>query len=301
MVPVLFTIFNYPVSSFGVFLILGFLVGIFLIWRLSRAWDLDEEKILDLTLLTFLGGLFGARIYFVLEHVSIFATNLTRIILINKFPGFSFWGGFLGGWLTLFFLAKNKKEDFWMLSDIAVVGFLGSLIFSDIGCFLGGCNVGVKTDLFLSIPMVGLVGRRFPVQILEALLFSGVLSNIWSQAIRFHPRGKIVSLSLIYIGIIKFFIEPLKQNHDEGKFLSLVLFFLGVTIYYRVMRRNLILDIKNLGLSFSKIIINSTFRKLAFDRFRKYWYNQTTLFFWNIKNFKKIIRRFNVRFSFKNH
>ena len=301
MLPVAFTIFNYPVSSFGIFLIMGFLVGIFLIWRLSRAWDLDEEKILDLTLLTFLGGLFGARIYFVLEHLSIFTPNLTKIILINKFPGFSFWGGFLGGWLTLFFLAKNKKEDFWQLADIAVIGFLGSLIFSDLGCFLGGCNVGVKTNLFFAVPVVGLIGRRFPVQILEALLFSGVLFNIWSQAIRFHARGKIVSLSLIYIGIIKFFIEPLKQNHDERKILSLVLFFLGITIYYKVMRKNLILDIKRVGISFSKIITNPDFRKLVFDRFNKYWYNQTTLFFWNIKNFKKIIKRFNVRFSFKNH
>lgn len=301
MLPVLFTIFNYPVSSFGVFLILGFLVGIFLIWRLSRAWDLDEEKVLDLTLLTFLGGLVGARVYFVLEHMQIFVPSLLRIILINKFPGFSFWGAFLGGWLTLFFLAKNKKQDFWQFADIAAAGFLGGLIFSDLGCFLGGCNVGIKSNFFLAVPMVGLVGKRLPVQLFEAILFGLALSRIWSQAIRFHPRGKIISLSLIYIGLIKFLSEPLRQNHDEGVFLSLVLFFLGITVLYRVMRRNIISDLNSLVFSVYKIIINSSARKLAFDEFKKYWYNQIILFLWNIRNIKKTLRRFNVRFSFKNH
>ena len=47
MLPVLFSIGKISVSSFGIFLALGILLGIFLVWRLSRAWDLDEEKILD--------------------------------------------------------------------------------------------------------------------------------------------------------------------------------------------------------------------------------------------------------------
>ena len=107
MFPVLFSIGNFAVSSFGVFLALGFLLAVFLIWRLSRAWDLDEEKVLDLTLLTFLGGLIGARVYFVMEHWDFFAANFTKAILFYKFPGFSFWGGVLGGWLTLFYFSKR--------------------------------------------------------------------------------------------------------------------------------------------------------------------------------------------------
>src|SRR3989338_804880 len=99
MYPVLLSFGSFSVSSFGVLIVLGYLFAIFLVWRLSRAWDLDEEKILDLALLTFLGGMIGARVYFVLEHWDLFAPSVAKIILFYQLPGFSFWGGLLGGWL----------------------------------------------------------------------------------------------------------------------------------------------------------------------------------------------------------
>lgn len=279
---------------------LGFLVGIFLIWRLSRAWDLDEENILDLILLTFLGGVVGARLYFGLENLSFFATDPLKIILINKQPGFSFWGAILGGWLSLYAFARTKKMDFWLVSDIASVGFLAGYILADIGCFLGSCDIGIQSKFFLAVNMVGFVGKRFPTQLLEAALLLIVLLRIWSTAVHFHPRGKIISLSLIYIGIIKFSMEFLKQYHDEGVFLSMVLFFSGMTIFYRVSKGNLISDFKNVGFLIYKLLTSSESRKSALDRFKKYCYNQQTSVSWKLRNFKKTLRRFNVKLYNKN-
>lgn len=300
MLPVLFSIGKWPVSSFGVFLTLGFLLGIFLVWRLSRAWDLDEEKVLDIILFTFLGGLLGARIYFVLEHLSIFTPNIFSILLINKYPGFSFWGAFLGGWLTLSYFARVKKQDFWLLGDIAAVGFLGSLILADLGCFLGGCQVGVRSN-FLSVSMVGILGKRFPVQVLEALLFGFVLLKLWSEAVRFHLRGKILSMALIYIGLIKFLMGFLKQKTGEGQILSVVVFILGIIILYRIIKRNIISDIKNLPKIILRSITDPNIRKSWLLRFQKNWYNQKTSIAWKVRNLKKSLRRLNVKFSDKNN
>ncbi len=297
MLPVLFSIGKISVSSYGVFLAVGFLVGVFLIWRLSRAWDLDEEKILDLTLLTFLGGLIGARLYFVLGNIHIFAENFLRVFSINKYPGFSFWGVFLGGWLTLSFFAKRKKLDFWQLGDIASVGFLGGLILSNLGCFFGSCNIGIISKLFFAVNMVGFLGRRFPIQLLEAILLIFVLLNIWSAATRFHTRGKILSLSLIYVGLIKFLMEPLKQSHDEGVYLSLIMCFLGITLLYKVTKRNAISDFKGFWIFLFKLITDSAVRKSAIARFTKYCYNQKTLILWKLRSLKKLFRRTNVKFS----
>lgn len=297
MLPVLFSIGNISISSFGVFLALAFLFGVFLIWRLSRAWDLPEERVLDLTLLSFAGGLLGARIFFVAEHWQFFS-SLDKILLINKYSGLSFWGGFLGGWLALYFFSRKFKMDFAAVADIGMVGFLGGLILGNLGCFLGGCGVGIQSNLFLAAPMVGVIGKRFPVQILEALLLSWVLIRIWGKATHFHPRGLIVSQCLIYIGAVKLLMEPLKDL-SSGFLFPLTLIVLGTHIFYRIHsgKRTLLADIK----SFLKFILslfnNSKTRNLAVQQIKKSWYNQKIAVLWRLRSLSKILRRMRVKIA----
>lgn len=297
MIPVLFSIGNVSVSSFGVFLALAFLFGVFLIWRLSRAWDLSEEKILDLTLLSFLGGLLGARIFFVAEHITSFL-SLERILLVNKYPGLSFWGGFLGSWLTLYFFSRKFKMDFWQIADITAVGFLGGLILGNIGCFLGGCAVGAPSNLFLATPMVGVIGKRFPVQVLEALLLTFALLKTWGRATHFHPRGLIVSQCLIYIGSVKLLTESLKDL-SNGFLFPLTLIVLGIHIYYRIYsgKRTLLSDIK----SFLKFILSflndAKTRNLTVQQIKKSWYNQKIAVLWRLRTLSKILRRMRVKIA----
>ncbi|MCL4366473.1 prolipoprotein diacylglyceryl transferase [Patescibacteria group bacterium] len=296
MFPVLFKVASISVSSFGVFLALGSLLGIFLVWRLARAWDLEEEKTLDLTLLTFVGGLLGARVYFIIEHLNLFTASPLSLILINRNPGFSFWGGFLGGWLTLFFFAKRFKVDFWQLADIASVGLMGGLILSDLGCFLGACNIGIPSTAFFSVTMVGSLGKRLPIQIIEALFLSFGLLKVWSKALHFHQRGKIVSLAFIYIGISRLVLEPLKQDHSSGIF-SAILLLLGLTIFYKITKQSPITHLKSLGQFFIRIITDSRERKQVVQTAGKGWYNTKASIAWKLRNFKKMLRRFNVKFS----
>lgn len=296
MFPVLFSLGGISISSLGVFLALGFLLSIFLVWRLARAWDLDEEKVLDLTLLTFVGGLIFSRAYFILGNFQFFELSFLKWMHIFKYPGFSFWGGLLGGWLTLFIFARRFKLDFWQLADIASVGLLGGLILTDLGCFFASCGVGLRSNLFFAVPMVGVIGKRLPIQLVEALLLSLALFKIWSQATHFHQRGKIVSLTLIYLGFIKLCLEPLKQFHGGGYYFDSVLILLGLTIFYKVTKRNIFKDLQNAprfaGAYFS------------LQNLSKSWYNQKTSFAWKLRNIKKILlltlRRFNVKFSYKN-
>lgn len=297
MLPVLFSIGSISVSSFGVFLALAFLTGIFIVWRLSRAWDLSEERILDLTLLSFAGGLIGARLFFVIENFRFFVSRPINIILVNKYPGFAFWGGFLGAWLTLFFFAKRFKADFRQFSDIALVGFLGGLILTDLGCFLGGCNVGNLTTSFLGVKMAGFVGNRWPVQIVEAILLGFVFLKIWAKATHFHQRGKIVSLGFIYIGLIKLILLPFKQDAPKEMFFVLILIILGFTMYYIVSGISPITHLHLLFRFLSALIKDPYARGKLVQDIKKYWYNQKANIGWNLRNIKKILRRLNVKFS----
>lgn len=297
MFPVFFSIGKISVSSFGAFFALGLLFGIFLIWRLSRAWDLDEEKVLDLTLMTFVGGLIGARLYFGIQNLNLFSDNFLNLLFINKVSGFSFWGALLGGWATLFFASKIKKADFGQIGDIASIGLLGSLVFINLGCFFGGCGIGIVSKAIYAVDMVGFVGKRFPVQLLEAILLTLVLIRVWSVATHFHIKGRIIALTLIYLGLIRLLMLPLKQNQNQGFILSSTVFILGIFFFYRITKRNIILDLKNASLSIFKLFTNSNVRKLVYLRLKKYCYNMTTSISWKIKNFKKTLRRRNVKFS----
>lgn len=301
MLPVLLSVNKLSVSSYGLLLALGFIFSVFLIWRLARAWDLDEEKVLDLTLFTFLGGFLGSRIYFVIENLQYFIQNPKSAFLINQMPGFSFWGGLIGGWLTLYFFAKRKKMDFWQTGDIAAVGFLGGLIFSSIGCFLGGCDIGKVNDWFFAVPMAGVIGKRFPVQALEAILLFLVFLNLWSKSTRFHPRGKILGLSLIYIGSIKLLLQSLRESAGTDLFLSLVLICLGMNIFYKAVNSSLKADLKTAALFTYELITDSLTRKQTLVRLKKLWYNRKASLQWNLQKIKKNLRRLNVKVSYKNN
>ncbi len=81
MFPVLFTIGNFPVSSFGLFLALGIFFGSFTVWRIARSFDYDSEKVLDLIFLTVGIGFVTARLTFVLLNLQVF-DSLTKIFFI---------------------------------------------------------------------------------------------------------------------------------------------------------------------------------------------------------------------------
>ena len=299
MFPVLFSIGNFSVSSFGVFFGLSFILGIFLVWRLARAWDLEEEKLLDLVLLTVFGGLVGSRLYFILEHFSSFGLDILKWVVFYKNPGFSFWGGFLGGWLTLGYFSNRFKQDFYLLADIASVGFLASLSLSNIGCLLGGCNLGVVSNSFLAMPMVGVLGERFPVQILEAFLIFVLVINLWSSVKHFHKSGTVVAKSLIYLGLIQLLLLPLKDVKFDWVF-PLVLLILGVVIFYRVTKRNILRDFKIFLKDTKEFMLSSEYRKRIFSNIQKNWYNKKVSLSWKIKNSSRLLRRINVKLSHKN-
>ena len=218
---------------------------------------------------------------------------MTGLVLV---VGLVWWGGIRGVWLTLYYFARRFKMDFWLLADIAAVGILGGLILSDVGCFLGGCNIGIPSKAFFAVTMVGSIGKRWPIQVIESLLLSISLVKIWSKALHFHQRGKIASLGFIYIGIIKLILDPLRQDHS-GSIFSLSFIILGLTIYYKVTKQNPVAHLKMMGNFLAKLIAVPEARKGVVQTAYKTWYNQKTAIGWKLRNLKKILRRINVKFS----
>lgn len=277
MHPVLFSIGQLSISSFGAFLALAFLATIFIIWRLSKAYDLNEEKIIDLVILVFFGGMVGARLYFVILNLNFF-DNFNKVILINRYPGLSFWGGLVGGFLTLWFFSKRSRLNFWQIADFASISFLLGVVLGDIGCFLGGCFYGVVSDSALATPVAGLIGKRLPIALIESFLLLLAFFYLWKQVVRFHFAGKIVANSLIVLGIIKFYTEFYRGDVrplipyvglSYGQLFAILGFAVGIYIFYRQSKRKLASDAKSLV----NLLSSAKKRQLLLLRSRKTWYN----------------------------
>jgi phosphatidylglycerol---prolipoprotein diacylglyceryl transferase len=277
MIPVLFSVGPVPVSSFGLFLVLGFLAALFIIWRMAKAYDLDEGKIFDFAIITFVGGLICARALFVILNWQAFI-NISHIFLINLYPGFTFWGGLLGGVVILKFLTIRAKLNFWQIADIASVGLIIGLVFTSFGCFLSGCSYGIISNSPLAVSVVGLTGKRFPITIFESLIFLFFFFWLWKSAIKFHFQGKIFSLTLILFGLERFFTEGFKGDSQpisnfsyffRGQVVSLLAIITGIVIYYIRSKRSFIQDL----LFIPELFYVPKKRILLLQSLSKSWYN----------------------------
>lgn len=301
MYPVLFTIAGWPVSSFGFFLALALTACAFTVWRLCLVYDYDKEQTLDLVLLTFFGSFFGARIYFILFHLNLFLGSsiyFDRMFQIYLYPGLSFWGAFLGGIMTLVLFSNRLKINFWQVADIGIVGFFIAMFFGSVGCLLNTCQYGIPSNLLIAVPQEGLIGRRFPVQILEAILYLIVFFLLWKRSLKFHVVGKIFAIGLIYLGFIKLFTESLRGDQFNlfgvislGHLYSLILIIYGITAYYRLAKRSVKEDLTHL----LQLVTNSKKREVAISRFIKRCY--TLVINWRFfleRKQKALLKRFNV-------
>jgi len=257
MLPVLFTLGPISISSFGFFVALGFLAAVYIIWRFIQVYELDKEAVLDLILLTFFGGLIGARLLFILENFAAFQA-FSQFFLINRYPGLSFWGSLLIGVPTLWFFSRRTRVNFWQILDVGAIALLLATTIGDIGCFLGGCAYGVASNWFFATPVVGLIGKRLPVSLIEALLLWLVFVYLYQKALRFHFLGKIFSLSLIYLGVIRLILSPLRgDSRPLGRFintnqlLSVLAIGLGVYLFYARSKRSILADLKGLLMTIS--------------------------------------------------
>ncbi len=114
---VLFHLGPIPVRWYGIMIALGFLCASFFANKLAKRQGVDSEQLTNLTLLSFISGILGARLYFVAlkwqEYVShpqdIFATWL---------GGLSIHGGIIGGFIVGYLYAAYHKLPKRKIADI---------------------------------------------------------------------------------------------------------------------------------------------------------------------------------------
>src|SRR5512144_2806814 len=94
MYPTLFTVFGYPISTFGVMLAIAFLAGTWLTARRMSEIGLDPEGATTMLIYAMIGGIGGSKIYFAIDVSLREGIPITQLLLARE--GITFYGGLIG-------------------------------------------------------------------------------------------------------------------------------------------------------------------------------------------------------------
>ena len=242
MHPVLFSIGNVKVFSYGAMVALGALIAATLIYRHALARQLDAEKIVDMIFWIVVWGLIGGRILYVLINPDIYFKDPLEIIKINK-GGLVFHGGLISGAIAaVIFITRNKLAFLETMDIIALYLPLGHAI-GRIGCFLNGCCFGKPTDLPWGVVFPGHSIAVHPTQLYSTFLLIVIfLLLILCEKKKKFP-GQILFFYLILYGAMRFSIEFLRDNPavlgcmSVFQCISIALVLIGL-ILYGVLKNN---------------------------------------------------------------
>jgi len=211
MRPVLFSIGNLNIYTYGFFIACAFLISVFLAKRQAHKYNISADIITDLGIIFILAGIIGARIGYVLLHWEEFSSDLIGILKVYH-GGLIFSTGFLLALTVSLIYIKKKKIKFLKVADCIIPYVVLGQAIGRIGCFFNGCCYGIPTDSFLGVKFPHLQYSVYPTQLFSsAFLF--ILFFILKYLKRFlHFTGAIFYLYILFYSMFRFFMDYIRAD-----------------------------------------------------------------------------------------
>jgi phosphatidylglycerol:prolipoprotein diacylglycerol transferase len=148
MHPELFEIpfIHLTIRSFGLMMVIGFLMGFFLIGRLGRSITSNPQLITNLALYCLVAGVVGARVFFVVHHFDELQNPLASMFAVWQ-GGLEFYGGVIFAIPVIILYSRRHKLPIRLSLDIIAIALMLGLSFGRLGCFLNGCGFGKPAEL----------------------------------------------------------------------------------------------------------------------------------------------------------
>lgn len=214
MLPVLFKIGNFPVHSFGVVMIVAFLVAMFMARKRATRFGLDPNKLADMSFWTLIVGILGARIAFILQDLGHFLKN-TKELFSWQFAGLTSFGGVIAALGFMVFWAKRSGWPVRLLLDVVAPAGLVMHAIGRIGCLLNGCCYGGQCSLPWGIHVDKIPVPMHPAQVYDALMnLAAVAFVLWVER-RGQSRGQVFALSIALHGLARFIYEFWRAGTEE--------------------------------------------------------------------------------------
>lgn len=153
------TEFEIPVFAYGFCLTIGFIAAIALAAARAKQLNVNEQHILDLGMLAVGFGVFGARLFYYVEHYSSkFADRPLWDFFAVWEGGIVYYGGLIFASLACLVYLRLRGYRIFLIGDIVAPSLGLGLSFGRLGCFFNGCCWGSVCEP--SVPLA----TQFPRQ-----------------------------------------------------------------------------------------------------------------------------------------
>lgn len=215
--PTAFTIGGHSFAWYGIIIAAGFLLAFLYVMKSCKKFHMNEDKFIDVVIVGIIGGVIGARLYYVLFDASSQYINNPISILYIWNGGLGIYGGIIGGLLCGALMAKIHKLSIPAVLDMASLGFLIGQCIGRWGNFVNQEAFGSATDLpwrmvsenTASVSATGV----HPCFLYESLwcVLGFVLLHIFSRKFRRYD-GQVFLLYSLWYGFGRFWIEGLRTD-----------------------------------------------------------------------------------------
>lgn len=257
MIPVLFEIGPLKIHSFGFMMVVAFYTCLYFLSKELKRQKMESKIATDIVLAAAVGGILGAKFYYVIENIGTVSNMEEFIDLTFSGAGLVFFGGLIGGTLGVTYVLRKRNLKWLKFADIVAPLLMLGYAIGRVGCFMVGDDYGIPTHLPWGVtfenglpptkayyfetyyPWIDISGFSsglipvHPTQIYEFLLGVLIFYLLWRKRKAVKFQGQLFFEYMILAGIERFFIEFLRTNPkymlglSGAQIIALILIFSG--------------------------------------------------------------------------
>jgi phosphatidylglycerol:prolipoprotein diacylglycerol transferase len=262
MYPILFRIGDFEVTSFGLMMFLSFLSAAWLTGKQLQRYGLPRDLAWDLLAWVAIGGILGAKLYYLALHWQDLAADPVRELTSRG--GLVWYGGLIGGIVAYYLQVRARKLPMAVMFDATAPALAFAYAVGRLGCFLVGDDYGVPTDSWVGIAFpqgsppstagnlrtIGVdvpasipdatVLAVHPTQLYEIGLALVMFAILWHIGGRRLHRGQLFGLYMMLYAVERFIIEFVRAKGDRillglstSQVASILLLTAGVVLWVR--------------------------------------------------------------------
>ena len=228
--------FQLAIYSFGLMLVIAFYTCYFLLNHDFKRLGYEEKLASDIIFWSALGGIFGAKVYYLIENLDDVLASPNPFGMIFSGAGLVFIGGLIGAVTAVSIIIRKNNLPWFIFADILAPLIILGYAIGRIGCFLVGDDYGIPSKIPWAIsfpdglppttyesfqyryPWIdissfepGLLSVH-PTQLYEFLICLTLFFYLWNKRKNITVHGSLFFTYLICAGSERFIIEFLRTN-----------------------------------------------------------------------------------------